>query len=415
MDSKSNTATQQYSIAIEQQLNISPGNINFQVQDQQIIGNRSMVVTVTGNAQNKPVTLTQTQDWIVATIQTASAGATPVCCPTTINASVDPYAFRAQGAYTGALGISVEGFRVGTIGYSVEVLPPRTPTPRPFDASVQLKSVANAASFGPDVAVGSLVSLFGTGMAGGTYSAAKLPLPTSLGDVTVAVCPTNDGQLLNCVATPLVYASPTQINFVAPNSPANQDRLITVFRAGHDPARPLSFRLLTAAPALFLVGYDCSYNPLWSDPSPCGIDWTHYSNKQPLRGAVTGQDGSLMTSANPTRYGQQYTLWLTGLGVFANSQPPVPVSIRVSGTPTDAFYAVRPSYVGPSLQFLGLYQINFPWPDGMMGSIENRDIQACADYRMEISFNISQGTKQDPNVVQVPLLVKNGDVPCLSR
>jgi hypothetical protein len=51
----------------------------------------------------------------------------------------------------------------------------------------------------------------------------------------------------------------------------------------------------------------------------------------------------------------------------------------------------------------------------MMGSIENRDIQACADYRMEISFNISQGTKQDPNVVQVPLLVKNGDVPCLSR
>jgi len=49
----------------------------------------------------------------------------------------------------------------------------------------------------------------------------------------------------------------------------------------------------------------------------------------------------------------------------------------------------------------------------MMGSISTADIQQCADYNMEISFNIYAGTARDPNVIQVPLLVTNGDAPCV--
>jgi hypothetical protein len=51
----------------------------------------------------------------------------------------------------------------------------------------------------------------------------------------------------------------------------------------------------------------------------------------------------------------------------------------------------------------------------MMGSIATSDIQACGDYKMEISFNIYEGTAQDPNVFQVPLWVKSGDVSCIPQ
>jgi uncharacterized protein (TIGR03437 family) len=302
----------------------------------------------------------------------------------------------------------------------VNVLTPPPPPPVLYDPAIKLTSVANAASFGKDFAVGSLVTLFGSNMASDTYSAQTLPLPVRLGDVQVATCPSTDTQLMQCTDVQLVYASPTQINFLAcPNQSSSGcilsagSQILTVFRSGHLPAKPIPFPMLAVAPGTFLEGYDCSFNPLWNDPSPCGLSGTHYSSKQPLRGAVTDQVGHLLVSTNPAVFGRQYTIWLTGLGVFTNTKPPQPVGIKISGTPTNAFYDVFPSYVGPSPQFPGLYQINFPWPSGIMGSIATSDIQTCGDYKMEISFNIYESNEQDPNVFQVPLWVKNGDVPCL--
>jgi hypothetical protein len=173
--------------------------------------------------------------------------------------------------------------------------------------------------------------------------------------------------------------------------------------------------MLTAAPGTFLEGYDCAFNPLWHDPSPCGLSWTHYNTIQPLRAAVTDQTGQVLTSTNPAVFMQQYTIWVTGLGEVANGASAQPVVLKISGSPTNAIYDLSPSYVGPSPQYPGLYQINFPWPSGMMGSIATSDIQACGDYKMEISFNIYEGTAQDPNVFQVPLWVKSGDVSCIPQ
>jgi uncharacterized protein (TIGR03437 family) len=418
------SAVQQFSLTIIQPLNVSPSSVAFQVQSQKIVGTQSITVSLSGSVLNQQITLTQTQPWIIATIQTPSPGGPAVCCPTTIIASVDSSQLKSPGSYSGSLCISVSGLTPATISYSVQVLTPPTPPPPTYDSTIKLTSVVNAASFGSDFAPASLVTLFGSNLASGTYNAATLPLPVSLGDVQVATCPTTDTQLMNCTDVQLVYASPTQVNFLACHSGSTLptpssctflggSQVITVFRSGHLPAQPIAFPLLSAAPGTFLMGYDCAFNPLWNDPSPCGLSWTHYSTKEPLRGAVTDQMGNVLTSANPALFGQQYTIWLTGLGVFINSTPPQPITIRIGGTPTNALYDVPPSYVGPSPQFPGLYQINFPWPSGMMGSIATSDIQTCGDYRMEISFNIYEGSERDPNVFQVPLLVKNGDVPCL--
>src|ERR1019366_6461414 len=101
-----------------------PSSVSFQVQSHQIIGTAYTVVTVSGNAQNQPITFTQTQPWIIATIQIPSPSAAIVCCPTTIIASVDPFQFNSPGSYSGSLGINVPGFSTGTINYSVQVLTP---------------------------------------------------------------------------------------------------------------------------------------------------------------------------------------------------------------------------------------------------------------------------------------------------
>ena len=172
---ETNTAVQQFAISVNQQLTVSTNSVSFQVRDGQRMPG-SIVVTVSGKAQNKPITFTQTQDWIFATIQTTTAGAAIVCCPTTIIASVDQSAFKSPGSYTGSLGIIVPGFNPGKLDYAVLALAP-TPLPMPlYDPDIQLKSIANAASFGQDIAAGSIVSLFGANMADGTYSASNLPL-----------------------------------------------------------------------------------------------------------------------------------------------------------------------------------------------------------------------------------------------
>ena len=355
------SAVQQFSITVTEALELSTASVSFQVQNHQSVGPAIVTITVSGNAQNQPFSTSQTQPWIIASVQTPTPTAAVVCCPTTIIAAVDPYQFNSPGSYTGSLIINVPGFNAATINYAVQVLAqPPAPTPT-YDQTIKLTTIVNAASFGKDFAAQSLVTLFGNNMASGTFSAQSLELPSTLGDTKVLTCATADVQMINCQAAKLVYASPTQINFVAPtNRPANGNMLLTIQRTGRLPAAPLTAPILLAAPGTFLEGYDCSYNPLWNDPSPCGLSSIHYSRQQPLRGAVTDQTGNLITSQNPAVYGQQYTIWLTALGVFANNKPPQPINIKIGGTPTNSLYDVVPSYVGPSPQFPGLYQINFP-------------------------------------------------------
>lgn len=73
------TVTQQFSITVTQPHNLSSSSVSFQVQSHQIIGNLYTTVTVSGNAQNQPITLTQTQPWIIATIQIPSLPAQRLC------------------------------------------------------------------------------------------------------------------------------------------------------------------------------------------------------------------------------------------------------------------------------------------------------------------------------------------------
>ena len=68
-------------------------------------------------------------------------------------------------------------------------------------------SVVNAASYGTNLAPGSIVSIFGTSLASGTPAASAVPLPTALLGTTV-----NFGGK----QAPLIFVSANQINAQVP-------------------------------------------------------------------------------------------------------------------------------------------------------------------------------------------------------
>src|SRR5207253_1808573 len=78
-------------------------------------------------------------------------------------------------------------------------------------------AAANAASFdATQVARSSIVALFGTQLANATLSAPNANLPFQLGGVTVTV---------GGLTARLIFISPGQINFVAPQIIANGDAI----------------------------------------------------------------------------------------------------------------------------------------------------------------------------------------------
>jgi uncharacterized protein (TIGR03437 family) len=84
---------------------------------------------------------------------------------------------------------------------------------------------ANGASFanGPQ-AVDAIVSAFGTGLAAGKAGASSLPLPTTLGGVTIEV---KDAAGVTRQA-PLLYVSPGQINYAIPDGTAVGTATVTI-------------------------------------------------------------------------------------------------------------------------------------------------------------------------------------------
>jgi uncharacterized protein (TIGR03437 family) len=108
-----------------------------------------------------------------------------------------------------------------------------------------ITGAANAASFAQDqpLSPGSLVSLFGTGLAASTGTASTVPLPDSIAGVSVT---------FSGFTAPLQFVSPGQINLQVPwrVEPGITDIVVTVsgsmsaaFRAQIEPVSPGIFTI----------------------------------------------------------------------------------------------------------------------------------------------------------------------------
>jgi len=331
----------------------------------------------------------------------------------------------------------------------------------PINAQPHILSVVSGADFTSGIALGGLGTVFGTGLSDSQYQFAALPFPLRLGPTEAFICVAGKISQLDasqCQALQLIFASPSQINFILfsslPAIPQFQQLpgmgaplLSLVVRvngviddgaaSGSSAGSQVELtqygpnpQFIYAQPRIFSEGYDCVIDPSLPDANKnCGLTFTKTVANQSVRGAITDQQGHVLSSSNPARIGQYYTIWLTGLGTFVNSSPKSPVTMNYEvpefGQLCCTYLEAAFSFVGPSPQFPGLYQVNFQLPATITaagGSIYAPAVPfPCGNYEWELWLDLWQGAKPGgvvgfgsypANRVQLPVVVKLGDVAC---
>jgi uncharacterized protein (TIGR03437 family) len=201
--------------------------------------------------------------------------------------------------------------------------------------------VLNGASFAPPtypISGGTILSLFGTGLAPSEQSAQSVPLPTTLAGVSVTI---------NDVPAPLFFVSPGQINLQTPFS-------------------------ITGATARIVVNNNSNLSTAVDVPVAATSPGIFSRDQNGIGPAViTHADFSLVTTQDPALPGETIIIFLTGLGAvdppFADGAPGPSSPLSVV---TDQDLQVEFGrevgtilFAGAAPGFVGLYQINVTIPD----------------------------------------------------
>lgn len=193
--------------------------------------------------------------------------------------------------------------------------------------------IVNAASFGPGVSPGALISIFGANLAAAVESAGAVPLPTELAKATLTI---------NSVSVPLLYVSGSQVNAQLPSTIA-PGKAAGSFSLDGVSSAPFSIDVVLAAPGIFQ----------WSGS----------------RAAAQNQDYTLNTEMNPAEAGSVVIVYLTGIGPVDNPVPDgqgalanplsraiLPAAAMIGG------HAATVEFIGLSPGFVGLAQANIRIP-----------------------------------------------------
>ena len=255
-----------------------------------------------------------------------------------------------------SFGVTVIGPDLGTPneGYlaRIDFLPAATGEPR-------IRSVRNAAGFqlGEVFAPGSLASIFGDNLAPSVALAEGAPLPRELAGASVLVAG---------VPAPLLYVSPSQINFQAPFEAPMGDAVLE-FRRDGGVREVRRIRLVNAAPGLFTQS---------GDGRGAGV-------------VMHTSDFRLVTPENPAVAGEILALYATGLGAVTppvlsgEAAPLTPVPLL--GAANFYFYVAvdsrlqRTLYAGLAPGLVGVYQVNFvfdpaPGPGAKILSVSGSNV-----------------------------------------
>jgi len=245
-------------------------------------------------------------------------------------------AFRAKMLQTTVSGDSSIQGQISTIG-----------VPPPIIAA---GGVLNAASFErrATVAVGSMVSVFGSNFGREFLQASTIPLPPALDDLSI---------LVGDRVAPLYFSGPSQVNAQIPFELSLDSEQSFVVRRGIALSVPEVVPVSRSAPAIFTI-----------DGS--GTGQAHVYRY--------GGDGSVSLAIEPSGIapGETAVFYATGLGltlprVLSGVASPVPAAtvqspliVRVAGR------SALVSFAGLAPGFVGLYQVNFIMPPGIPGGTE---------------------------------------------
>lgn len=199
--------------------------------------------------------------------------------------------------------------------------------------------IVNAASFAPvgnPLAPGELFSIFGSGLAAQSLSAATFPLPTTLAGVQVTV---------NGSAVPLISVSSGQVSAVVPFAATGSKATVVVNNNGRL-SNAVDVALAKTAPGIFTVKT--------SGAGP---------------GVALHADYSLVTAAAPAKHGETLQIYLTGLGATSpavgDGLPAPSGNLSLVTADLAAFIggvSAPVGFKGLAPGFAALYQINVTVP-----------------------------------------------------
>jgi uncharacterized protein (TIGR03437 family) len=221
----------------------------------------------------------------------------------------------------------------------IRLLTPQTP-------AISANGVVNAASFAAQISPGALATVFGSNL-GGANAGATVPLPTSLGGVSVTV---------NGKAAPILFVAPGQVNFQVPWETVVGPGAVVVNNGVN--SNTVTVPVLTAAPGLFT-----------------------FASGQAV---VQNSDFTLNGPGNPIKAGGTIIAYLTGSGpvspavangAAAPSGPLAQVTSPFSATIGTS--AGQVSFAGLTPGFVGLLQMNIVVPSGL----------ASGDYPLTVTIH----------------------------
>jgi uncharacterized protein (TIGR03437 family) len=282
------------------------------------------------------------------------------------------YVFSSNGAIRIGLG------QGPYLGINVAIQAPTLNPPAGISVFLNPQGVVSSASFAPftsGISNGELITLFGSNLAANAANAASLPLPTTLGNVTVTI---------NGFKAPLVYVSPTQISAVVPfeNTSAVADIQVT---NGSTQSNVVSMPVFQTTPGVYTI--DSAFGGV----GPYGFGYA----------AAEHANYSVVSSSNPAQPGETIQLYLTGLGnvnptiqdgAAGPANPPysIPtntIAVDIGGTTTAA-----PAFIGLAPALAGLYQINFQIPSSLTSGIYLVGIEGPDSYTDEAVIQVGSGS-----------------------
>jgi uncharacterized protein (TIGR03437 family) len=259
----------------------------------------------------------------------------------TVDGGATQTATLVSGAITLAISVLTAGPHTIAINYAGDSNYLSSATTLTFTATsttplVPTGGLVNGALSTSSVSPGTLASIFGDNLSTGTAQASTLPLPTTMAGATVTI---------NGEACPLLYVSPTQINFQVPyDTPLGSATVVISTSAGT--GAPFTVTVTAAAPAIFTyVNSAGQINPV-------------------ILHAATS---ALVTAASPAQPGETLTLYATGAGPVNNTPAtgagagPGATSV-VNPTITVGSVTATVGFSGLSQGSVGLFQINFTLP-----------------------------------------------------
>jgi uncharacterized protein (TIGR03437 family) len=219
-------------------------------------------------------------------------------------------------------------------------------------ATISVQGVTNAASYNQAFSPGEIIAIFGTVLSGSTTVASTVPLPTSLGGVSVTI---------NGLPAPLYFVSPGQINAQIPyeTTPGIAAPVVVTY---NNQSAGMSIPISSYSPGVFVD----------STGAPAGVPTARIGSTIAIY--ITGQGAVTPTPAD-------------GALPSVNTTP-VPqnsISITVGGVKAPADY----SYIGMPAWAIGLTQINFTIPASAPVGVQPLVVSIGAAISQAATINIT--------------------------